>query len=48
MGFLWMMAAFLAFGLCLAEDRTDRRRFWNGVWSLLCLPVGILLTLIKK
>lgn len=48
MGFLLMVVAFLAFGLCLAEDPADRRRFWEGVLALLYLPVGIWLTLTKK
>lgn len=48
MGLLFMFVAFIAFGLCLAEDETDRRCFWGGVWAMLYLPVEILLTLTKK
>lgn len=48
MGMLLMFAAFLGMGLCLAKDKTDRRRFLGGVGALLCLPIGALVSLIRK
>lgn len=48
MGFLLMFAAFVMLGLCLAKDREQRCTFLGGVLALLCLPIGILLALIKN
>ena len=48
MGFLLMFGAFIALGLCMAKDKTDRRRFLGGVAALLYLPIGILLALVKN
>lgn len=48
MGLLLMCVAFLAFGLCLSEDKADRRRFLSGALALLSLPVGVILTLSKR
>lgn len=48
MGLLLMFAAFLVMGLCLAKDKTDRRRFFGGVLALLYLPIGVLLALTKN
>ena len=48
MGLLLMFVAFLVLGLCLAKDKTQRRRFLGGVVALLYLPVAVLLALTKN
>lgn len=48
MGLLLMFGAFLVLGLCLAKDKTQRRRFLGGVVALLYLPVAVLLALTKN
>ena len=48
MGFLLMFGAFIVLGLCLAEDKHQRRGFLGCVMSLLYLPFGILMALTKK
>lgn len=48
MGMLWIFAAFAVTGLCLAEDKHQRRRFLGGVAALCRLPVAVLLSLIKE
>lgn len=48
MGALFVFAAFVVLGVCLAEDKRQRRRFLGGVVVLLYLPIGILLALTKK
>lgn len=48
MGVLLMFTAFVVLGVCLAEGKSQRRRFLGGVLALLYLPVGILLALTGK
>ena len=48
MGFLLMFAAFIVLGLCLAEDKTQRRRFLGGVAALVYFPIAVLLALTKN
>lgn len=48
MGFLLILTAFFVLGLCLAEDKTDRRRFLGGVLALLYIPIATLLALMKN
>lgn len=48
MGLLLMFGVFLVLGLCLAKDKTQRRRFLGGVLALLYFPIGILLALTKN
>ena len=43
MGFLLILTAFFALGLCLAEDKTQRRRFLGGVAALVYFPIAVLL-----
>lgn len=47
MGLLLMFAAFLVMGLCLARGK-ERLRFLKDVAALLYLPIGTLVSLIKK
>ena len=48
MGFLLILTAFFALGLCFAEDKTQRRRFLGGVAALVYLPIAVLLALTKN
>ena len=48
MSLLLMFIVFILLGLCMAEGKTQRRRFLGGVLALLYLPVGILSALTKK
>ena len=48
MDLIGLCLVFLVMGLCIAEGKTERRRFLSGVLSLLCLPVAILLAVTKK
>ena len=45
---LLMFVAFLVLGLCLAKDKTDRRRFLGGVAALLYIPIAVVLALAKQ
>ena len=48
MGMLWVILVFLIVGLCAARGRRGCRRFAADVAALLYLPIGTLLTLMKK
>ena len=48
MGFLLILTAFFVLGLCLADGKTQRRRFLGGVVALVYLPIAVLLTLTKN
>ena len=48
MGFFLILAAFITLGLCLAKDKTDRRRFLGGVLALLYIPIATIMALTKN
>lgn len=48
MGMVLLVLVFLVAGLCLARKERGCRRFLADVAALLYLPVGTLMTLIKK
>lgn len=48
MGLLLIFAAFIALGLCLAKDKTERRRFLGGVLALVYLPIATIMALTKN
>ena len=48
MGFLLMFAAFIVLGLCLAENKTERRGFLGAVAAILYFPIGVILALTKN
>ena len=48
MGFLMMFAAFIAIGLCVAKDKSQRRRFLGGVAALLYFPIALVLAIAKN
>lgn len=48
MAMLWILLAFLVMGLCLAKGKSGRRRFLGAVAELLYLPIGTLLSLLRR
>ena len=48
MAMLWILLAFFGMGLCLAGSAAGRRRFLGAVAELLYLPIGTLLSLLRR
>ena len=48
MGFWLMFAAFIVFGLCLAEGKKERRRFLGAVLALVYIPIATIAALTKN
>ena len=48
MAMLWILLAFLGMGLCLAKGKSGRRRFLGSVAEWLYVPIGTLLSLLRR